>query len=230
LSLTLSSFIANAAHSPPSSSHLFPNIHSSTSETAAKSEMQIVNCLTELMKSSLQCSERELPNRKLSTAPPNQKTHIHKRMYIIAHTQVRKWKTDLLRATLGPVKAAASEPAGTWCAIMKELEKSNTTACYLTSPFFTVESMHVINSYCFPLLLYPYKGSQLPKHLRPEAESWKPAGHKQVKLPSVLEQVPNIQISGDWEHSSISDMQRKTSFIIFTDQIHENTFDFPFFP
>lgn len=46
---------------------------------------------------------------------------------------------------------------------------------------------------------------RLPIHLRPEAEIWKPSGHRQVKLPSVLEQVPKVQISGNWEHSSISE-------------------------
>ena len=68
-------------------------------------------------------------------------------------------------------------------------------------------------------LTHTHTHTQLPKHLRPEAEITKPSGHKQVKLPSVLEQVPNVQISGDWEHSSISDIQRKKG-IKFTNVIH----------
>ena len=54
-----------------------------------------------------------------------------------------------------------------------------------------------------------HRHTKLPKHLRPEAEIWKPSGHKQVKLPSLFEQVPNKHISGDWEHSSISETQKE---------------------
>lgn len=56
--------------------------------------------------------------------------------------------------------------------------------------------------------------TQLPKHLRPEAESWKPLGHSQMKLPSVLMHFPNVQISDDWVHSLISDTQRETVSLI----------------
>lgn len=69
-------FSAHVAHSPPSSSRLSPSPQSSTSDTGEKSEIQTVNCLTELMRSSLQCLEGELPNRGLSVPPPNPKTHI----------------------------------------------------------------------------------------------------------------------------------------------------------
>lgn len=86
---------------------------------------------TLLVMSSLQCLERELPSRGLSAPPPNPKyTHI---LYKHTHTQVRKWKSDLFRATLGLVEAAAAEPAGTQCAIMKEQEKPDTTGCCLVS-------------------------------------------------------------------------------------------------
>lgn len=55
--------------------------------------------------------------------------------------------------------------------------------------------------------------TQLPIHLRPDAESWKPSGHKQVKLPWVLEQVPYWQISGDWAHSSVSDIKERNNIV-----------------
>lgn len=55
-------FTAHFAHSPPSSSCLSPGPQSSTYDTGEKSEIQTVNCLTELMMSSLQCLDGELPN------------------------------------------------------------------------------------------------------------------------------------------------------------------------
>ena len=144
---------------------------------------------------------------------------------------MRKWKSDLFRATLGLEAAAAADPAGTQCAIMKEQEKYNTTDCCLVSTSTQSQTIHdtqvftlctlnlMYRTVLYSLLPFSHTHShthththtQLPKHLRPEAESWKPSGHKQVKLPSVLEQVPNVQISADWEHSSISDTKRGTA-------------------
>lgn len=133
---------------------------------------------------------------------------------------MRKWKSDLFRATLGPAEeaAAAAEPAGTQ-------EKSNATACCFVSSStqrptiqtHNIYTLHVkldarenLTAWFTIFLSHAHTHTQLPKHLRPEAETWKPSGHKQVKLPSVLEQVPNVQISGAWEHSSMSDIQTHT--------------------
>lgn len=44
----------------------------------------------------------------------------------------------------------------------------------------------------------------LPWHLRPVEDRANPSGHRHLKLPSVLLQVPKAQISGSSTHSSIS--------------------------
>lgn len=149
--------------------------------------------------------------------PTQKHTYVHKR----TQTQVRKWKSDMFRTTLGLVEAAAAEPAGTRCAKSDCCYKSPRALrdrLYRYTGIYTLNLIHKISWFhsLFPLSLslslsHTPTQTQLPKHLRPVAEIWKPSGHKQVKLPSVLEQVPNVQISGSWEHSSISDTQRETA-------------------
>lgn len=163
--------------------------------------------------------------------PTQKHTYVHKR----TQTQVRKWKNDMFRTTLGLVEAAAAEPAGTQCAKSNRLLLSlhqHSETDYTDIAGFTPCTLNLIHKSSsfhslFPSSLshFPHTSTQtqLPKHLRPEAEIWKPSGHKQVKLPSVLEQVPNVQISGSWEHSSISDKQRNSinHLIRFTHLIHQ---------
>lgn len=133
---------------------------------------------------------------------------------------MRKWKSDTLRTTLGLAEAAAAaaaEAAGARRAkpLLPGLQQHSQPdyTVVLTRRTLNLTANHLMISSPLFLLLSLSNAptrAQLPKHLRPEAEIWKPSGHWQVKLPSVLAQVPKVQISGSWEHSSMSGKNEET--------------------
>lgn len=118
-----------------------------------------------------------------------------------------------MRTTLGLAEAAAA-PAGAPAAQSPAALTARLYSCFNTPHFEprTSKPSHDFIPSC-SLALYCERPTRapLPKHLRPEAEIWKPSGHRQVKLPSVLEQVPKVQISGSWEHSSMSGKKQGVS-------------------